>query len=565
MALEVADLRCESLLIVAPRGVYGERAEEREKAWGVFLPLHALHRDASPSAGDFSDLQALMRWTAEQGGSLVATLPLLATLWELTDDPSPYNPTSRLFGNEFYLDPREIPELADTAEAQALLAAHDGRLETGRETQMGRWVDYQEQMRFKRSVLEALCRRFFEGPAPRRDALARHCLENPDLEHFARFRAVGERQGKPWPEWPEPLRGGAISHGDYDEGAYRYHLYTQWQVDEQLTRMTAEAQRLNMLWYLDFPLGVSGAGYDVWCEPELFVNRASAGAPPDAFFTKGQNWGFPPLHPGTLRRQGYRYFIKALRNHMRRAKLLRLDHVMGLYRSYWIPHGLEACDGVYVRYPIEEFFAILAVESHRFRARIVGENLGTVPAVVDEALNQRGVDGMYVLQYETNPDKRSTLRPIPAASVASVNTHDMPPFASYWEGLDIDDRVALGLLTREEAATEHARRATVRHDLIALLRREEILKSEGEPQALEVLEACQGLLARSPAGLVLVNLEDLWGESEPQNVPGTYRERPNWRRKARYSFESFRNLPVVLRILNTVNQLRRQASIDSEG
>ncbi len=518
------------------------------RLWGVFLPLYALHRESRGGAGDFSDLEALMEWTAARGGNLVATLPLLATLWELTDDPSPYNPASRLFWNEFYLDPRRLAGFAH------------GDFALCRTPTPGP-IDYTQEMRAKRQCIEPLAAAFFLAESPQRNALAEYCRQHPDLEQFARFRAVGERQGCPWPHWPEPLRNGMVTAADYEESVFHYHLFMQWQVEQQLEALTRHAHQLNLLWYLDFPLGVAGAGYDVWREPDLFVREASGGAPPDSFFTKGQNWGFPPLNPDRLRRQGYRYFIRALRNHLRHARVLRFDHVMGLYRLYWIPHGFPATDGAYVRYPMDELCAILTLESHRFGARIVGENLGTVPPAVDEALVRHGLDDMYVLQYETNPEKGPTLRRPPATSVASVNTHDMPQFAAYWQGLDIDDRVDLGLLAPDEAVAEHARRAELRTQLSAFLRAENLLGSDAA-EPLDVLEACQAYLAKSLARVVLVNLEDLWGETEPQNVPGTYRERPNWRRKAQYPLEAFSSLPAVDRILATVHRLRQEAGAE---
>lgn len=560
LVLEIDGRRSECMLIVAPRRVYANAAREQERLWGVFLPLYSLQRQSSRGAGDFSDLEALMRWTAAQGGSLVATLPLLATLWEQTGDPSPYNPASRLFWNEFFLDPRQIVEFENCDAAKALADVLGKQHNSASAGGLARLVDYEALMRSKRQVLESLAASFFAGGSARRDELVRHCRENPELELFARFRAVGERQGKPWPEWPQSLRGGTIMPHDYDEAVYRYHLYAQWQVERQLAVMTERADSLGLLWYLDFPLGTSGEGYDVWREPELFVRQATAGAPPDAFFTKGQNWGFPPLNPDALRRQEYRYLIKALRNHLQHARILRLDHVMWLYRFYWIPQGHAADDGAYVHYPLNELFAILTLESHRHRARIVGENLGTVPPRVDEALDRHGVGGMYVLQYETNPDKQSALRPVPAASVAGVNTHDMPQFAAYWQGLDIEDRVDLGLLTPEEAAVERRRREKLRNDLSEFLRKEKLLEAAGEPQVLDVLEACLAYLARSPAGVVLVNLEDLWAETASQNVPGTYHERPNWRRLARYPLDAFSTMPSVLRILEKINRLRRSTN-----
>jgi 4-alpha-glucanotransferase len=329
-------------------------------------------------------------------------------------------------------------------------------------------------------------------------------------------------------------------------------------VERQLRAVTDRARRLDLLWYLDFPLGVSGTGYDVWRERDVFVRDASGGAPPDAFFTKGQNWGFPPLHPERIREQGYGYLIAALRRHLEHARVLRFDHVMGLHRLYWIPQGMEASDGAYVGYPAKEWWAILALESHRYRAQIVGENLGTVPDAVNEAMARHRIQEMYVLQYEMNPERRHLLRPVPVHSIASLNTHDMPQFAAYWEGSDIDDRVDLGLLSADEAEEEHRGRAARRLKLIDVLRERGLLEPE-TVRSQAVLEACLSFLAASPAPMVIVNLEDLWQEKEPQNTPGTFRERPNWRRKTRYNLEEIRHLPAVLQVLGTVEKHRRKA------
>jgi 4-alpha-glucanotransferase len=556
LSLEVGGQHGQSLIIAAPLQAYAETRAERQRLWGVFLPLYALQRQSSRGAGDFADLEALMQWTADRGGHLVATLPLLSTLWELTDDPSPYNPASRLFWNEFYLNPRQIPEFRENAAAREILG--DGPHETELvQPAAGALIDYPAEMRRKRRVLETLAAEFFRRDSPRRAELAAHCEQHPELQRFAQFRAVGERQQVGWPAWPQRLRDGTITAADYDPAVYQVHLYTQWQVDQQLESLKHRADRLQLLWYLDFPLGVNGGGYDVWRERGLFVREASGGAPPDSFFTKGQDWGFPPLHPGRLRQQGYAYFIRALRNHLRHARVLRFDHVMGMQRLYWIPQGFSAHQGAYVRYSLDEMCAILTLESHRFRARIVGENLGTVPPAVDQALMRHGIDDMYVLQYETNPEKGPTLRGVPATSVASVNTHDMPQFAAYWQGLDVQDRLELGLFTEDEAEQEQQRRRQLRDQLTAFLRERGLLDTDS-PRCEQVLEACQAFLAASDAGIVLVNLEDLWGEIEPQNRPGTYREYPNWQRMARFPFEVFTGMDHVRQILDTVNRLRRQ-------
>lgn len=554
--VEMAGRREECLLIAAPRVAYAEPPRGQDRFWGVFLPLYALHRNASYGAGDFSDLEVLMRWVAEQGGSLGATLPLLSNLWELGGDPSPYAPASRLFWNEFYLDMTRIAEYARSARARAILE-NSGLRPTENPPKLAQLVDYSREMKIKRQVLEVLAREFFEHGDSRHKELDEYRRTHPHVDDFARFRAVGERQGRFWPEWPETLQSGRITPSDYDEDVFRYHLYTQWQIQQQLRGMAQTAEASNLLWYLDYPLGVSRDGYDVWCQRDVFALGASGGAPPDSFFTKGQDWGFPPLHPHKLRQHGYRYLIDSLNQHLSYASVLRIDHVMALHRLYWVPEGLPPSNGVYVRYPREELFAVLTLQSHRHKAWVIGENLGTVPDILNEAMEEHGVGEMFVVQYELKPDERRPMRPVTRRCVASMNTHDMPPFAAFWTGLDIDDRLDLGLLDEEEATQSRDCQAELRRALVAFLSERGLVPAESlDPEA--VLEACLALLAASPAPMVLVNLEDLWGETLPQNTPGTSSERPNWRRKARYSFETFRELPSVLRMLKVVDEHRKK-------
>jgi 4-alpha-glucanotransferase len=536
ISLEVAGFHMETMIISAPQRAYPGQPGELPQ-WGVFMPLYALHRRSSWGAGDFSDLQALMQWTADQGGSTVATLPLLAS--NGMDNPSPYAACSRLFWNEFYLDIPRLPEFDRSPEAQELLGSREVQAELD-SLRRSRLVDYPRQMTLKRRILEILCQQCYLDPIR---------------------RAAYEKQQKGWPAWPEPLRGGKLQPGDYDERAYRYHLYAQWQTERQLEDASEQARASNLLWYLDYPLGVNTDGFDVWKNQDLFALGASGGAPPDSFFTAGQDWGFPPLHPEKLRLTRYRYFIDALRQHLHYADLLRIDHVMGFYRLYWVPHGMPATHGAYVRYPMDELFAILTLESHRMISRIVGENLGTVPPEVDQALADHGVGDMYVLQYEVNPKADEPIRPIPQSSVASLNTHDMPTFFTYWTGLDVDDRLDMKLLTPSQASQERDNRALARSDIHRALRAKSLV-DDSVTDVEGILEGCLAMLGSSPAPALLVGLEDLWGETQPQNTPGTFKERANWQRKAKYTFEEFSQLPQVQRLLHRVAESRRQAAAE---
>lgn len=556
LAFQLKRSHLETMIIGAPARAYGAPDRAADRVWGVFLPLYALHSRRSWGAGDFSDLEALMDWLNDLGGTVVATLPLLASFLDEPFDPSPYAPVSRLFWNEFYVDVTRVPELARCPAARSLLASNEVRshIEGLRSTNL---ADYRGQMALKRRVLEELARYVFAEASERRVALRRFVDAHPAVEDYARFRAACERRRSPWPEWPEPLRNGVLAPGDYDGETERYHLYAQWVTQEQIQRLSDAAEGNGQLMYLDLPLGVHPHGYDVWRHRDVFAADVSGGAPPDAVFTKGQDWGFPPLHPEKLREQRYRYVIAYLRHHLQRARILRIDHVMGLHRLFWIPRGLDAGDGVYVRYPAQEFYAILTLESHRHKAWIVGENLGTVPSYVNPAMSRHNIHRMYVVHYELASHARRPLRAVSANSVASLNTHDMPPFAAFWKGLDIQDRLRLGLLNGTSARAERRSRQRQRKALVTSFERKGRL-SNAPPDARSMLRAVLAFLASSPARAVLVNLEDLWLETQPQNVPGTWNEHPNWQRKARHSLEAFRQMPEVVDTLCEIDLLRKR-------
>jgi len=346
-----------------------------------------------------------------------------------------------------------------------------------------------------------------------------------------------------------------LRKGDAPEAIERFHLYAQWLAQEQIDELTRDSARRRVQLYLDLPLGVNPDSYDVWRSREVFALDAAVGAPPDIFFTRGQNWGFPPLHPERLRAQGYRYALDFLRFQMSHADVLRVDHVMGLHRLYWIPQGFPASRGAYVNYPAEEWHAILSLESHRHRTRLAGENLGTVPREVNEAMQRHALRETFVLQYEQRNDPDNALRTPPKRSVASVNTHDMPTFAAHWRGLDLADRAALGLIRRNKLPAMRAERRRMNRALAAFLSRDGVLK-RGQTDARSVLTACLRRLGKSSSEFVLVNLEDLWLEPFPQNVPGTVHERPNWRRKARWSLDQIRRDPGIRRALEALRRAR---------
>jgi len=557
LRLEIGGHATEHHLFVAPLRAYGEN-HAQEKSWGLFCPLYALHSETSWGIGDFADLRALVNFTGQVGGSAVATLPLFAAFLGELFNPSPYSPVSRLFWNELFLAIDEIPEIQRCLGARSLMhsAAFTAELENLRAAPL---VDYRRAMALKREVLNELLLCLLRQPSQRRDEFDRFIAANPRAQDYAAFRAKTEGERKPWQQWEGASRDGRLRPGDYLEHLKRYHLFVQWLAEQQVDCLGAKNHADAPALYLDFPLGVNRDGYDVWREREVFALGASGGAPPDGFFVKGQNWGFPPLHPEGLRHQGYRYFIDCVRHHLEHAKMLRIDHVMGLYRFYWVPQGFAPTEGAYVRYPAAEFFAILNLESHRYQARIVGENLGTVPPAVNQAMARHNIRGMHVGQFGVTWDHHRALDPVPENAVASLNTHDTPTFAGFWTGADIADRQDLGLLTDEATGRERQVRARQRAALTAYLKTSGLLDDESA-DAAAVLRGWLAHLAASDAEFLLVNLEDLWLEALPQNVPGTWEERPNWQRKARYSLEQIRELPALRATLLMIDQLRKRGN-----
>lgn len=574
----------EALIISAPTRAYSQGAA-LQRDWGCFLPLYALRTGRNWGAGDFTDLQRLAAWTANLGGRVVGTLPLLAAFLDQPCEPSPYAPASRLAWNEFYIDVARVPEFQQTPAALRLVQSADFAAQCSR-LRHSEFVEYRALMALKRRLLERLAESFFVAkPASRFAEFERFRRAHPHIGDYARFRAAHERRGAPWQDWEVAMRDGDLSDGDYDRAAKLYHHYVQWIAHEQLQSL---AETTGGGLYLDLPLGVRPDGYDVWRWRQSYASCASAGSPPDAMWTRGQDWCFPPLHPEAIREQRYGHVRDYLRHHMQLARMLRIDHVMQLHRLYWIPRGLPPDQGVYVKYRADELYAILALESHRCQTTLVGENLGTVPPEVNRAMDRHKFQRMYVVQYEVAVDDGScrvtpsgapaeagplqssqradarrgvppALSEVPAGAMASLNTHDMPTFESWWQGKDIPFREALGLLDANGARRERQRLQVTRARLTSWLRHEGWLTGS-ETRDLDILRAILRFLAASPAGVVLVNLEDLWLETEPQNVPGTGNELPNWRRQATLTLEEVTQRRDVANVLQEVAQLRGATS-----
>ncbi len=553
--VEIGNRTWSALVVAAPVRAY----DDRERSWGAFLPLNAVHSANSWGVGDFTDLDALARWVGALGGGAVGLLPALASfLGECPFEPSPYLPVSRLFWNELHVDPRRLPEFEQCEPARRLVASRAFRRRIG-VLRAASLVDYRKAMALRRQVLESLARAVEERPGRVREDFRAWTKQHPIAQEYAAFRAIGERLERPWPAWPAAMPPARIRVEAVDRDAVRYHLYAQWAAARQVVELARNAGARGVGLYLDVPVGVHPDGFDVWRRPALFARGAALGAPPDPLFADGQDWSAPAPHPEAARQDRYTYFRAGLAHQMAHATAVRLDHVMGLHRLFWIPRGASAADGAYVRNPADELYAIVCLESHRHRTRVVGENLGTVPRTVNAALSRHGLAQLHVAQFGIAPGAADPLARVPRRAFACVNTHDTPTFAGFLAGRDIDERVERRILDAGRAAEEHLRRQDEIFALRDALQRvvQPATDTSVAPDAadLDLLRACLDRLARSEAGMVIVNLEDLWLEVNPQNVPGTGpRQHPNWRRRARHTLERLMRIPEVTAVLGVLHR-----------
>ncbi|HEX4682554.1 MAG TPA: 4-alpha-glucanotransferase [Gemmatimonadaceae bacterium] len=538
----------QSLIVVPPRCVVPDEMLDGGNAFGLIANLYTIRSSTNWGIGDFSDLRRLAAWAAENGADFVGVNPLHA-LMNHGDLVSPYSPVSRLFRNPIYIDPSRLPEVRENAELRERVESPEleAQRDALRETPH---VRYEQVMATKGLVLDAAHKLFLargRGTDRAREYERYVSQSEPALTRFAMWMTFAEEHGPDWRSWPAELRdahgAGAAAAADRHRDRVDYHRWLQFEADRQLGDACTAARdggmRLGL--YQDLAIGTSSSGADAWAFPDLFIQRASIGAPPDPYSASGQNWGLPPIDPRALRRNCYRYFIDLVRSGFRNAGALRIDHVMGLFRLFWIPEGRCGSEGAYVRYPSSDLLGIVALESVRNHGIVVGEDLGTVPHDVPPALNKWGVLSSKVLYFERG--WHGSFKPAdsyPRLALATANTHDVATIAGFWQGRDIEVRREVGLIENDhDAGRAHGDRDVDRRELLNRLAEEHVLpRSEVAPTSVELRAAVHGFLCRTPAQLVGLALDDLAGETEPVNVPGVGPDRfPSWTRKMRDPLE----------------------------
>ncbi|TVT21840.1 4-alpha-glucanotransferase, partial [Amycolatopsis rhizosphaerae] len=529
--------RQESTLAVVP-----PRLPEVPPAWGWMLQLYSLRSEGSWGAGDYGDLAVLARRSAtELGAGVVLVNPVQAISPTHPVERSPYSPSSRRFANPFYLRVTETGAF-ERADEQTRRKVLDLRPESPEE------IDYDAVWSAKLTALELL----WQAEAAHQPAL------EPDLADFAAFCALAERHGPDWRDWPEELRDphGTEVAGAREElaGRIAFHGWLQRLCREQLDKAHTAARDAGMPVGIvhDLPVGVHPGGADTWALGDLFASRVTVGAPPDAFSQQGQDWNLPPWRPDRLAELGYEPFRDVLRGVLLHADGIRIDHVAGLWRLWWIPPGEPPWRGTYVRYDAEAMLGVLLLEAHRAGAVVVGEDLGTVEPEVTDTLHERGILSSAVLWFQRDYDRdgHPFLRPgeWDTEAMASITTHDLPTVAGWLTAEHVRVRAELGLLDGPPEK-EYAAAARERDELLDFLARQGI-------SVEDVSEGLHRLLASAASRLLLTTPADILGERRQPNLPGTIDEYPNWRIPLPVTLEEFFADPRIGRVVPTLRAAR---------
>ena len=481
----------ERRLIVSP----GRCWLPEQRTWGWAVQLYAARGARSRGIGDLGDLRAIREMALQQGAGFVLINPLHAVAPTPGQEASPYLPATRRFRNPVYLRLEDVPG-ADGVD----LSDADGRALSA-----GDLVDRDAVWAHKRAVL----RRVFDAAGERQDFRDWWWSQGQPLQDWGTWCALVEQHGGDWHTWPEDLRDprgdGVRAFAAAHETEVAFHAWLQWAMHLQLT---AAAEGLTVI--QDLPIGVAGGGADAWTWQDVLASGVDVGAPPDAFNVQGQNWGSPPLVPWRLRAADYEPFIESIRATMAGAGGLRIDHVMGLFRLWWVPSDGSAADGAYVRYPAEDLLDIVALESSRAQAVVVGEDLGTVEDGVREALAEHGILSYRLLWFEEDAPGKW-----PAEAMAAITTHDLPTVAGLWTGADLEDQRRHGTGPDEELERG-------RTELLARL--STVPRDAGPGTAVT---RAHELLARAPSLLLSATVDDAVAEQRRPNMPGTT-DRPNW-------------------------------------
>ncbi|PWI32601.1 4-alpha-glucanotransferase [Vibrio albus] len=572
-------------LIITPQSCFKQSAlEEGKKIWGPSVQLYTLRTQYNWGIGDFGDLKQLVTEIASRGGDFIGLNPIHSLFPANPEGASPYSPSSRRWLNILYIDVSSVPEFSLSAEAQQLVgsAEFQKRLQQARDTH---WVNYSEVSDLKMSVLPLLYTEFKSRHLDTGSDRARHFLDfveegGESLLHQAAFDALhaelhaqnSDMWG--WPAFPEEYQTfdspAVTKFIDENRDQVNLYMYMQWIADGQIkeAQSLAEEKGMTVGLYRDLAVGVANSGSETWADEGNLLQDVSIGAPPDILGPLGQNWGLPPLNPQVLTETSYDAYIKLLRANMKHCGALRIDHVLGLLRLWWIPEGEGATKGAYMYYPVEDMLAILALESHRMQCSVIGEDLGTVPDEMVDILAKAGIHSYKVFFFETSEDGGFySPSHYTEQSMSALCTHDMPTLRGFWHCDDLKTGQELGLYPDEEQLKGlFDDRLKSKQEILnsiawhGLLPEGVGMDAKLVPMDHYLSEALQLHLAAGASALLSVQLEDWLEMDQPVNIPGTVDEYPNWRRKLSVNLDQLFGREEVNHIANRLTEVRRDTS-----
>jgi 4-alpha-glucanotransferase len=539
-------------LIVVPTQCYASPEMADARVLAISTQLYALRSRRNWGIGDFGDLRAFARMTGRAGAHAVGLNPLHELHPSNPQAASPYSPSSRRFLNVLYIDVEKVAEFGESESACSRLknATFRKRLQELRDTKL---VDYAGVAEVKLEILAELHEAFVQGHYGRAGDKRTRAYGSfvraggASLERLATYETLAEffrrRDSRcyGWLDWPReyrsPVSAAVTAFACEHRRRVDFYIYLQWLASQQLTAATTASRRARVAFYCDLAVGVERNGADVWSDQSALVADASLGAPADPLNTLGQNWGLAPFSPIALRRRAYEPFVALLRANMRYAGVLRVDHVMALRRGFWIPRGAPASEGAYVTYPFDEMLGVLALESVRNRCAVVGEDLGTVPEGFRERMHEaRALSSrIFYFQREWNGGAYYAPQEYPRVAASSIGTHDLPTLAGWWTG----DRNAAEDRFRDRFLVIDAFERAGVLDTEAAQRLRADAQAGGSLNAVaELIAAAHRFLSHTPSMLAVVAIEDVLHETGAVNVPGTFDEHPNWRRKRSLLLES---------------------------
>jgi 4-alpha-glucanotransferase len=557
----------ESNVIVCPDRAYlPDRLAHGGKTAGFNVTLYGLRSDRNWGCGDFTDLKALLEWAHhEVGFSMVGLNPLHALHNRVPYNTSPYLPLCVYYKNQIYIDVENVAGFGASRWATACF--HSPKTQTRiAAARQSEFVGYHEVDTLKQRFLKMLYRDFRrDSHSERAQAFRRFCDQEGDLLHkFALYRALDEILHKQdrnrwtcldWPfEYHDPESAACRAFADQHPRTIEFYKYVQFVIEEQLAEAQRHAKSIGMSigLYHDLAVATDSCGADLWAHRAFYVHGCRVGAPPDDFSPKGQDWGFPPPNGQANRKDGYRLFRESIRKIVCNGGALRLDHVMRLFRLFWIPANMEAAQGTYVRDAATDLMRILALESVRSQNVIIGEDLGTVTDEIREMLGRFGILSYRLFYFEKNRDGSFIhSQNYPAQALVSSSTHDLATLAGFWQYRDIEARRAAGLCDENGYWQQRRDRDNEKQRMLDILHQEGLVPAESERDAAKIGELSGdlhngtiGFLAQAPSMILLLNQEDLTKETEQQNLPGSTSQYPNWQRKMRVKVEDLRSPSV---------------------